>query len=172
MTKLEIPVKPLIKKYFEGQLSDDLIIEKRHWLARHICSVVSYHPLDKLDLPITYSEKDLSEMEMLTLQVTFPLKVRNLTNHHYVLLANVLESIFELAVINFCRGRFAFSLNYNAAINDFFERNDLDSVEYDKDLYRRFINKKYGSQIKSENAAVLRKRDREVGLSSDKELLS
>lgn len=165
MQILEIPCKPLIKKYFEMHLGDG-IIEKRHWLGRHICSVVSFHPLDKADLPVGFSDKDLEELETLRLEITFPLKVKFLSIHHYAQLAHVLESIFELAVINFCRGRFAFSLNYNAAVNDFFERNDLNSVEYDKDLYRRFINKKYGAQIRKEYEAVKLIQDEKRGITT------
>lgn len=161
---LEIPVQPIVKAYFShpSNLGENCIIEKRHWLGRHISSVVSYHPLDKADLPVQYSKKSvekLSKLTMLSVEVSFPLKIENLTMHHYCLLGNVLESVFELAVINYCKGRFSFSLNYSAAIDDFFQRYGLNNVDYDRDNYRRFINKKYGPKIEEEYKQAIAYRD-------------
>lgn len=158
---LEIPVPPVVKAYFshKSNLGTDAVIEKRHWLGRHICSVVSYHPLDKADLPVEYTEKGLGKLTMLSVSVSFPLKIEQLTMHHYCQLGYVLESVFELAVINYCKGRFAFSLNYTAAIDDFFRRYELDKVDYDKDNYRRFVNKKYGPIIEQEYKEALKNRD-------------
>jgi hypothetical protein len=160
--QLEIPVSPIVKAYFShsSNLGDSAVIEQRHWLARHICSVVSYHPLDKADLPIHYQEKNLEKLTMFSFSVSFPLKIDQLTMHHYCLLGQVLESVFELSVINFCKGRFSFSLNYSAAIDDFFKKYDLDKVDYEKDNYRRFINKKYGSSIQDEYKNQLKNRDK------------
>ena len=158
---LEIPVPPIVKAYFShpSNIGTAAVIEQRHWLARHICSVVSYHPLDKADLPIPYTEKSLEKLTMFSFSVSFPLKINQLTMHHYYQLGQVLESVFELAVINYCKGRFSFSLNYTAAIDDFFLRYDLDKVDYDKDNYRRFVNKKYGPLIQLEYQDSLKNRD-------------
>lgn len=158
---LEIPVPPVVKAYFShpSNIGEGAVIEQRHWLARHICSVVSYHPLDKADLPVQYTEKSLEKLTMFSFSVSFPLKINQLTMHHYCLLGQVLESVFELAVINYCRGRFSFSLNYTAAVDDFFKRYELDKVDYDKDNYRRFVNKKYGPLIQLEYKESLKNRD-------------
>jgi hypothetical protein len=146
---IEIPVHPVVKAYFEHPaiLGSDAIVEKRHYMGRHISSVVSYVPLDPKELPVGITERELGKLEIFSLQVSFPLKTEQLTMHHLCLIGQVMESIFEVAILNFCMGRFCFSLNYTAAISDFFERYGLDKLDYDQDNYRRFVNKKYGSQI-------------------------
>lgn len=146
---LEIPVHPVVKAFFEhpSNIGSNAIIEKRHWIGRHISSVVSYIPLEPGDLPVGLTERDLEKLVIYKVSVSFPLKIEQLTMHHYFLLGQVMESIFEISILNFCKGRFVYSLNYTAAIADFFERYDLNKVDYDRDNYRRFVYKKYGKQI-------------------------
>jgi hypothetical protein len=149
---IEVPLLPIVKKYFqhESNLGMAPIIEKRHWVGRHLCSIVSFHPLEKIDLPIEYSIKNMEKLETLTMQITFPLKINLIDIHHLLAIGAAMDSVFELAVLNFCRGRFDFSMNYSAAISSFFTRYDLYSTDYDSDYFRRFINKKYGSTLKQE----------------------
>lgn len=146
---LEIPVHPVVKAFFEhpSNLGKNATIEKRHWIGRHISSCVSYIPLEPKDLPVGVTERDLEKLVIYKVKVSFPLKIEQLTMHHYFLLGQVMESIFEISILNFCKGRFVYSLNYSAAITDFFERYGLDKVDFERDNYRRFVNKKYGEQV-------------------------
>lgn len=149
---IEIPLRPVVKKYYQhfSNLGPKPIIEKRHWLGRHICSIVSFHPLDREDLPVEYTEGNMDRLETLAIEVTFPLKTDHLSPHHLYAIGASCDSMFEIAVMNYCRGRFAFSVNYSAAISEFFRRYDLYSVDYSEDHFRKFIHKKYGANIQAE----------------------
>ncbi|UBM58256.1 hypothetical protein LAG90_15740 [Marinilongibacter aquaticus] len=153
---IEIPVRKVIKQYLlhPYNLGPSPVIEKRHWLGRMFVSVASAIPFVGSDLPVDEYEKDVSDYDILKIDITFRFKREFLTQHHLLALSMMLDSVFELALMNFCRGRFTFAPSYHAAVEDFFERYSLYEVDVDGEYYRRFIHKKYGALIKKELKTV------------------
>lgn len=153
---IEIPVTNVVKSYFAHPTNLGLNpkIEKRHWLGKHFLSIMSYLPLTDTNLPVKEIEKSVDEYEIFEVEITFPVKMQYLTGHHLWALSKCLDSVFEISLMNFCRGRFFYAPNYHAAIEDFFNRYNLYNTDVDKDYFRRFINKKYGSVIAEELKAI------------------
>ncbi|MGR3809575.1 hypothetical protein [Jiulongibacter sp. NS-SX5] len=149
---IEIPLPKVVHSYFSHpcNLGSNPKIEKRHWLGKHFLSIMSYLPLSETDLPLKEIEKSVDDYEIFEFEITFPVKFSFITGHHIWALTACMESIFEISLMNFCRGRFYFAPNYHAAIDDFFKRYDLMDIDVDRDYFRRFVNKKYGPVINEE----------------------
>lgn len=149
---IEIPLSKVVHTYFShpSNLGKYPKIEKRHWLGKHFLSIMSYLPLSEHDLPLKDIEKSVDDYDLLEIEITFPVKFSFLTGHHIWALSACMESVFEISLMNFCRGRFYFAPNYHAAIDDFFNRYDLMDIDVDRDYFRRFVNKKYGAGINQE----------------------
>lgn len=158
---IEIPLQKVVHSFFShpSNLGVNPSIEKRHWLGKHVTSIMSYIPLSENDLPFKPKIKSFDSYETYAIEITFPLKMRLITAHHLWSLSACMDSVFEISLMNFCRGRFYHSPNYHAAIDDFFERYNLYKTDVDKDYYRRFVSKKYGSVINAELKALDKMRE-------------
>ncbi len=152
---LPILVKPHVKAFFlhEKNLGSAPVIEKRHWLGRHIASVVSFHPLDKSELPIEYTEpKHIAKLVTLEVEVTFPLKIYQLDMHHYLQLGYVLECIFELNLSGYAKGYFSMIVNYQGAVNKFYEEYELSDELYDRGAAYKVVEREYTSALSNKSA--------------------
>lgn len=167
---VEIPLPKVVHAYFSHpyNLGEFPEIEKRHWLGKHFLSIMSYLPLSEHDLPLKEIEKSVDDYEIYKINITFPVKFSFLTGHHLWALSACMESVFEISLMNFCRGRFYFAPNYHAAIDDFFKRYELMDIDVDRDYFRRFINKKYGAVIKSELSKMEDDRKKELSKQLEK----
>lgn len=150
MNILPILVKPHVKAYFLHPLNlgSAPVIEKRHWLGRMISSIVSFHPLDKADLPVEYTEqKQISKLQTLEVEVTFPLKVYQLDMHHYLQIGHALECVFESNLSFYAKGHFALIVNYQGAVNKFYSEYELSEELYSKDAAYKVVEREYQAAL-------------------------
>lgn len=162
MNTLPILVKPYVRDYFLRQeknsstTKDDSnpIIERRHWFGRVMSSIISFHPLDNNELPDDYRlPSKISKLVTMDIEVTFPVKVHQLDNHHFLQMGYALESMFEQHLIFYCLGYFSYVLNCQAAVNKFFAEYEVSEEYLSKDaaykMVERYYKEKKESKIKS-----------------------
>lgn len=151
VSKLNIPVKPHVKSYFEHKLilGPGCNINKRHMVGELLSMVLSFGVTRKEQLPVEYRLGN-AELGSLTLRVEFPVDAALMTPHHLYAIGYTLERWWESALFNFVVGYFDQSpgLPWAAAVRAFFEKYDIDTSVNDVDYTRRYMHLKYNTTLR------------------------
>lgn len=153
MTEIEVPVKKIVKDYFLNinNLGPDGFVTKKSELGRIIYCILGFDPLDE-DESVVYVNKpqdNFYKMEVVVLQVTFPIKADLLQPNHLMAIGEAMFALFEREFMCFCAGRFTKSVNFLAATKVFLKMHELLETEADFDNFRRVMERKYRERIES-----------------------
>lgn len=146
--KLDIPVPRAVKMYYEHACNwgANMVINQRSAAGAIITAALSFYPLDSQTLPVVWRDaKD--DLDILEVTVEMKLDVSMMLPHHYRVLGELLEKMYEREFLAFCVGRFVMIPNYEAAVNAWGERYSLNEDDWNKDVWRKHIHRKYSKQL-------------------------
>jgi hypothetical protein len=145
---LEIPVPRAVKKYYEhvANFGPSMVVNQRSAVGGIISAVCSFYPLQESEMPVVWYDQH-EVLDVLRLEVEQKLDVSMLLPHHFRVLGELLEKMYEREFLAFCVGRFVKIPNYSAAVSAWGERYQLDEDDWGKDIFRKHIHRKYSKNV-------------------------
>lgn len=145
---LNIPVPRAVKLYYEHpcNFGADMIINQRSAAGGIISAALSFYPVHTEVLPVVWRDSK-DDLDILTVTVEMKLDATMMLTHHFRVLGELLEKMYEREFVAFCVGRFLILPNYEAAVNAWGERYELNEDDWNKDQWRKHIHRKYSRQI-------------------------
>lgn len=149
--KIEVPVTKIVKRFFlhPANLGPDGYVRGDSEVGRMIQSVLGFDPMEDMDSPVSGGDGpvNMDKLDVMELNITFPMRAEFLRPVHVVRIGTALKAAFEMSFMMFVSGRFMRSAVFLAAATDFLEAYDLADDDFDRDNFRRVMERKYRRRI-------------------------
>ncbi|HLO43904.1 MAG TPA: hypothetical protein VK175_06190 [Leadbetterella sp.] len=145
---LDIPVPRAVKLYYEHEsnFGANMTINQRSAVGGIITAALSFYPVEPDLLPVVWRDSK-DTLEIMTVTVEMKLDVEMMLPHHFRVLGELLEKMYERELLAFCLGYFGRMPNYEGAITAWSDRYGLNDDVWDRDFWRKHIHRKYSKQI-------------------------
>ena len=139
-----VPVKPHIKQYFQSEMqngSEPIKVRRNDRIGQIVTTVFSAYPLNEVDLEFEDLEPNtLLDPRQLYLFLTFEVNPQLVTDTRLAQLGNILELVFEMSAIAFCRGRMDILNSANGAAERFCQIHKITPADnYTPDAVRKLV---------------------------------